>query len=65
MKSFKEMLIESLDTFNSIDEAGRCWSGYKPVPGKEPYSKGSCVKEDSEEDIQEESEYQGEKVTLN
>ncbi len=22
----------------------RCWSGYKPVPGKKPYSKGSCRK---------------------
>lgn len=22
----------------------RCWSGYKPVPGKKPYSKGSCEK---------------------
>jgi hypothetical protein len=20
----------------------RCWEGYEPVPGKEPYSKGSC-----------------------
>lgn len=34
MKSFKEYLEE------------RCWSGYKPVPGKKQYSKGSCVKED-------------------
>lgn len=24
----------------------KCWSGYKPVPGKKAYSKGSCVKED-------------------
>lgn len=23
----------------------RCWKGYKPTPGKEPYSKGSCMKE--------------------
>ena len=21
---------------------GRCWAGYEPVPGKEPYSDGSC-----------------------
>lgn len=21
---------------------GRCWKGCKPVPGKRPYSKGSC-----------------------
>jgi hypothetical protein len=23
---------------------GRCWKGYKPVPGKKPYSDGSCEK---------------------
>lgn len=23
----------------------RCWKGYKPVPGKKPYSEGSCEKE--------------------
>lgn len=23
---------------------GRCWSGYKPTPGKKPYSPGSCTK---------------------
>ena len=23
-----------------------CWAGYRKVPGKAPYSKGSCVKED-------------------
>ena len=23
----------------------RCWSGYRPTPGKAPYSKGSCIKE--------------------
>jgi hypothetical protein len=22
----------------------RCWKGYKPVAGKEPYSSGSCKK---------------------
>jgi len=22
----------------------RCWVGYEPVPGKKPYSKGSCRK---------------------
>lgn len=25
-------------------EANRCWSGYEPVPGKKPYSDGSCRK---------------------
>jgi len=24
---------------------GRCWKGYRPTPGKKPYSKGSCMKE--------------------
>jgi hypothetical protein len=23
----------------------RCWKGYKPTPGKVPYSPGSCIKE--------------------
>lgn len=26
----------------------RCWEGYKPVPGKKPYSEGSCVKKTDE-----------------
>jgi len=52
MKSFKHFLIES-----------RCWKGYKPTPGKKPYEKGSCMKEDDE--LQEEAEYEGKKVTLN
>ena len=30
-----------------LDETGRCWAGHKPVPGKKPYSKGSCVKEET------------------
>ena len=21
---------------------GRCWKGYRPTPGKKPYSRGSC-----------------------
>jgi hypothetical protein len=32
-----------------INEAGRCWSGYKPVKGKQPFSPGSCVKEELDE----------------
>jgi hypothetical protein len=31
---------------NFVTEAGRCWPGHKPVPGKEPFSPGSCVKEE-------------------
>jgi hypothetical protein len=36
MKTFKQYL----------DEKGRCWTGYKPVPGKKPYSDDSCKKEE-------------------
>lgn len=25
-----------------LQKASRCWEGYEPVPGKKPYSKGSC-----------------------
>lgn len=37
----------------------RCWSGYKPVPGKKPFSKGSCTKEELEqlEELFDEIEY--------
>lgn len=30
----------------------RCWKGFKPVPGKKPYSKGSCTKEDIEYEVE-------------
>lgn len=33
-----------MKTFKELRE--RCWSGYKPVPGKKAFSKDSCVKED-------------------
>lgn len=26
----------------SEEKQARCWNGFEPVPGKEPYSKGSC-----------------------
>jgi hypothetical protein len=42
MKKFKQFL----------DEKGRCWPGHKPVPGKKPYSPGSCVKEDHVEKLE-------------
>lgn len=38
MKSFRKHLEEK-----------RCWPGYKPVPGKKPYSPGSCTKEEVEQ----------------
>ena len=31
---------------NFVTEAGRCWPGHKPVPGKKPFSPGSCVNEE-------------------
>lgn len=34
MKTYKDFLAE------------RCWPGHKPVPGKKPYTPGSCVKEE-------------------
>jgi len=37
MKTFKQHLDE------------RCWPGHKPVPGKKPYSPGSCRKEEVEQ----------------
>lgn len=45
MKSFKQYLEEE-------KKKGRCWTGYKPVAGKEPYSPGSCekVKEETQLD---------------
>jgi hypothetical protein len=36
MKTFTEFVLEA--------KKGRCWTGYKPVPGKAPYSDDSCEK---------------------
>jgi hypothetical protein len=44
MKSFKTYLDE------------RCWPGHKPVPGKKPYSPGSCVKEEEQIDEMDKSQ---------
>jgi hypothetical protein len=32
----------SYDMSEIKEAAGRCWKGYKPVPGKKPYSEDSC-----------------------
>ena len=42
MKSFRQF----------VDEAGRCWPGHKPVPGKKPFSPGSCRKEDHVKELE-------------
>lgn len=47
MKTFKQYL----------EEKGRCWTGYKPVKGKKPFSPGSC-EEVSEESIDESAAWQ-------
>jgi hypothetical protein len=39
-----------MKTLNNYLEE-RCWSGYKSKPGKTPYSKGSCVKEEELEEV--------------
>ena len=39
-----------MKSFKSFLEEGRCWPGYKPVPGKKAYTPGSCVKEEEELD---------------
>jgi hypothetical protein len=59
MKTLSKILKESKEL------SERCWDGYKPTPGKKPYEKGSCMKEDDCEDMHEESEHEGKKVTLN
>jgi hypothetical protein len=43
MKTFKQHIQE-------LEE--RCWTGYKPVPGKKAFSKGSCKKEGIEYDVE-------------
>lgn len=48
MKPFKEFLEEE-----KKKKGGRCWTGYKPVPGKEPYSDDSCKKIKEEDKIDE------------
>lgn len=44
-------LMECVMRVKRVSE--RCWDGYEPTPGKEPYSKGSCKKE-GDEDMREE-----------
>jgi len=55
MKNLKSFVQE-------LEEAGRCWDGYKPVPGKKAYSPGSCKKEEVDLD---EATFQGKTVPLN
>jgi hypothetical protein len=34
-----------MKTLTRLNEKSRCWKGYKPTPGKKPFSKDSCMKE--------------------
>ena len=43
-------LQDNMKSFKAFLEEGRCWPGHKPVPGKKPYSPGSCVKEEEQID---------------
>jgi hypothetical protein len=46
---YKKKYGHMKEEIEQIDEAGRCWPGHKPVPGKKPYSPGSCQKEEVEQ----------------
>lgn len=44
-ESWKKSLEEEFIKFDDKGQwslSKRCWEGYKPVPGKKPYEKGSC-----------------------
>jgi hypothetical protein len=42
-ESDNEVSAKKKDSSKKKDSGnGRCWKGYKPVPGKPPYSDGSC-----------------------
>jgi hypothetical protein len=43
---YKKKYGHMKEEVEQVDE--RCWPGHKPVPGKKPYSPGSCAKEDVE-----------------
>ena len=34
----------AIGSVSQMKDGGRCWPGYKTVPGKTPFSKGSCTK---------------------
>lgn len=40
----KKKKSKSSSKRNKKKKSGRCWTGYHPVKGKTPYSKGSCAK---------------------
>ena len=44
---YKKKYGHMKEDVEQVDE--RCWPGHKPVPGKKPYSPGSCQKEEVEQ----------------
>lgn len=43
----KQALAIAYKTLRGEAVEERCWAGYEPVPGKKPFSPGSCRKEGS------------------
>lgn len=39
---FEDVDKDMRNWVKETSKAARCWEGYEPVPGKKPYSKGSC-----------------------
>jgi hypothetical protein len=44
-----------IDKIACMIKEGRCWEGYEPVPGKEPYSEDSCRPKKTKEKREEKS----------
>lgn len=49
-KEAEKQLKELKEMLNKEELEKRCWEGYKPVPGKKPYEKGSCEPVSKEEE---------------
>jgi hypothetical protein len=47
----KEAVKASSMKKEELDKKDRCWDGYKPVPGKKPYEKGSCAPIEKSEEV--------------
>ena len=41
LRAHRDALLDRMAAEKQAD-SGRCWEGYEPVPGKEPYSDDSC-----------------------
>jgi hypothetical protein len=54
-----------MKTLKQLKEKSRCWTGYKPVPGKKPYSPGSCAKEEVELNKKKDEEYSDPYMAVN